>query len=475
MKPSQIQLTNTSPELEWRGTPKDRFLPMVDGRDTPEFRRKFAEWLAEECRVREVRLCFDAEPDKKIEAHRTKEGAPISGRMRRKVVAVTKQEADIATREIDTTIPPSKREKITKKLQAKDDRIRKAYVSKLVAKLAPREIFEQVAYLNDHLTALAKKWRVPLVRKDGRPIRISTEEVAGDYDWERNRRELLEDGKRVAQGKKQTPSAYPDRALRQIHEAEDLGGEAARVFARPDIADESLSLCMIASALAAGSKDGRDCPLAETSPLERAALLSAFDQDREALKNSVTGWLLAHIRFIRGGSRQGLRGDVDQLASELRKNEEGLDVESIRELRKIHRAARKYPRLVDALRWFFFPGLTFDQLRNNRALVSKALKYTVEIDAGRIVCFLITGEQRKPSLLQRWFEIGKTNSKHRLRKALAIHHEGGVVARRIGKKDTEVISAVVERSGYEGKNAGRASELEAVRQVRKRMKVRMPK
>ena len=46
-------------KIRWRKTPDADFLWWVDGRDTPEFSAKFANWLAHQCRLHFVRIYFD--------------------------------------------------------------------------------------------------------------------------------------------------------------------------------------------------------------------------------------------------------------------------------------------------------------------------------------------------------------------------------------------------------------------------------
>ena len=66
---NSAELSDKNANLYRRPPAMDKadFLSLVDGRDKPEFKPKFAEWLASHCTVNLVRRCFEEQPRQAVE------------------------------------------------------------------------------------------------------------------------------------------------------------------------------------------------------------------------------------------------------------------------------------------------------------------------------------------------------------------------------------------------------------------------
>jgi hypothetical protein len=437
--------------------------------------------LAAGCHDRLVRLTFSAEPDAECARLAAEAWAPIASLRKAHASAppgIERQKLD------QQMLLPRRRElAIAKRLDKECERVRLAYVESLVAQLSELPVYSQIALLNANVRRLRNQG---LIAK-GSPWRIYREAVESDYYWHPNKR--LPNDKR------------PDKALTEhLLFTEELGGKTARAFARREIPDEWFALERIAHALAAlptlGSKpkpvwaalcdfreqiETRAGPESVRQNRLRSLLEAEFKHDPKALHQALAGLLRAHLKFLLVPRHEGQTWfrDVKTLIAEswrIIRTAAGSNDSAKRNLHRLHRVARRDPCVKDALRQFFFPGLSPDELRINRPLLGKLLECSVPRDIAHLLDFLLRNRTKKPlGLIPHWLKLHEPGRDYLRDRVLASHWPDSVAKKRQGKKDSEIAADLAPLAGVPSAESAKEHFVEGFAKRRGRLGLKYPR
>ena len=398
--------------LKPREIPPEHFLHLVDGRDTPEFRAKFAIWLSDGCKVLLVRFCFNAEPDRYADELRAK--------WRAQQTILTPQEL---------------RKKIDISYQ-RSEAYRRRYINNLIEHLSPLPCWQQIAFLNERLKAIGSQETSRRTQSASRqrrrpgttnhpPESISLEQVQDDYYWH-----FPSPHKRV----------YRDLVFGQL-----LGEKLARKFARKDVPDEGHYLRELAQELRCRPQRGEE-PLPVWADLSKhpiyRLLLSEFTVDAGRLRRTIKSLCSAHLQqltVLQADRFAQRRAFLKKLRSELQELDGG-DPEFLDRVRLIHRVTRYNRDIVSALREFFFHGMEPDTLRRHRGLAHKVLTSTFPADVALLARFV-------SALFCQWQRDDADGSSFRLKLAQARMWPWQVAQQQAGQAEAQTFQKVEQVAG----------------------------
>src|SRR6266540_2992327 len=472
--------------LRRRPVKPEEFLRLVDGRDKPQFLSKFARWLADDtCAVSLVRLCFEGELERKRLAWREElYSAELRVQQRASRERDPKRRHRLF-REVDRLLPTEGANIVAAELYRRTETFHAEHTKRLVQKLSARRPVEQVRYLDNYLrhrkllppaepaslfAPVPKAWRGTLTNRPPRSISLSEVEDAY-YD---DHPGLLR---------------HEERARHLIHDIE-FGGELAHKMARSKIPGDADALEELGQALAVIPELG-ECPKPVWAALcnyceeigtgdkkrsvranyLRSFLKTAFERDAAALRRFVATALLQHIEWldrIELGHFRAARLTARKILAEIACLARG-NRERAKGYRQFHRSARHAPKVVRALRDFFFDGLPTQELRLHRGLLAKlmpALKKEVT-HLGRFR-FLRTSQSRV-GLIPRALKLDAPGSQFRRKLAMYQTWPERVLLRRREKmKDAELTAAVDRLAGVPEGRMKSARYVRAAERLRER-------
>jgi hypothetical protein len=478
-KPPQQKPQQAARQIRWRNVSRVRFLHLVDGRDTAEFKARFARWLAEGCHDALVHAVLEAEPEVQMAALRAESWKDIAALRQAYSAAAPGIERQRVRKEMDRILPRRKQNAIAKKLGIQCERIRSAHVESLVAQLSELPVYSQIAQLNANVRRLRNQG---LIAK-GAPWRIYREAVEDDYFWCH-------------------PELRPDEAITtDLVFNEELGGKTARAFARHAIPDEWSALEKIAETLATLPTIGpKPTPVwaalcgfhvrIETSwgpkNVRRNRLQSLLEMEykrhSKALQQALSHLLRAHFRLLLSSPRRLNRNWIKNLRTLARASHRiirasaGGNESAKQNLHDLHRTARHDPCVRDALRQFFFPGLSWDDLQSNRPLLGKLIATSVPEDIAHLLDFLLQDRPKKqPGLIPNWLKLHGEGSDHRRNRVLASSWPDSVAAKREGKKEAEIAAPLAQIAGVPAAEAGTEHFGESFARRRERLGLKFPR
>ena len=491
---NSAELSDKNANLYRRPPAMDKadFLSLVDGRDKPEFKPKFAEWLASHCTVNLVRRCFEEQPRQAVEQLR-EEIYPAPLRRLRKRIS---QELDPKRRQkllrrVDREWPPTRLEPLTLELRNRSEALRKKHVDRLLKSLSALPAADQIHYLNQHLkrnhllppaepahrsVPVPKGYRKQLTNRPPRSIALS--EVQDDYYESHPALNRHED------------------EWKRLMRDEEFGHALAKQMARPNIPGEAQALEEIGQALAAFPNLGenpkpvwaalckcqREIGTGERKRFVRAIpirelLKWGFGRSQKGIRSFATTALQQHLQLIdhihlgrfKTMMRAGrlMRARIKQLA--------GSDHDLAKCYRQIHRAARYDPQVVGALQEFFFHGLPIAELRTRPALVVKLMP-AFKKDVSLLGRFLFSKKSKgKLGFVPQAIEIDKPGSPFQRKLVMHQTWPERVRLKREGKKDAELAALVDELAGVPLEVIGKSGYSAAVERLRERQGLTYPR
>ncbi len=394
--------------LKWREIPREHFLHLVDGRDTPEFCAYFATWLSNRCKLSLIRFCFNAEPGRYTDN--------LHAKWRAKQTTLA---PDVIRRKRDESCRQS-------------EAYRSEYQKKLLKHLRPLLCWQQIAFLNKHLKTIGPQETSSRPRSASRRRRlpgttnkpsesISLEQVQDDYY-------------------RQFPLPHK-RIYRDLVFGHGLGEKLARKFARDKVPNEGHYLRELAQELRCRPQRGEE-PLPVWADLSKYSicrlLLHEFAMDAARLRRTIKALCSAYLERLivlqadRFAERRAFLKKLRELA--------GRDSKFRKRVRLIHRVTRYNRDIMSALRRFFFHGLDPDAIQRHRGFAYKVITSTFPEDVALLARFV-------SALLRQWKRDDADGSLFRTKLAQAQTWPWQVARRQAGQTEAQFSQKVEQLAG----------------------------
>jgi hypothetical protein len=354
---------------------RDSFLIRESDQDRPEFRNRFARWLAERCTVPGVRACFDAEPGREARLAAERAWKPIAALRSRLDRAMTIRQRQALRNRIDQVIPPQTQQRISRRLDRTHQQRRGEHCDRLIKELRELTPVNQIGWLNGYLHDLRSRGIVPPSTSD-----ITLPDTQADYYFHHK------------------PCQWVERELKDTTFDVAFAGKVAADWARRVCEGEDLRLNELIFALV---------PL---WPSIRAAYTKSPQKVRK-FTESLLRTFLRHSASDRQMHRTiSFALNTLRPAVPLGNNGDGRLAPNWNDP-----VAPDPQRLTSALRSFFFPELSTEELHTRRDLASKLRYYALKSDVPLLLNFLFCkgAGKRKKGLFPHWHQVLTDDSKYR--------------------------------------------------------------